>query len=185
MISFIVSAYDRSDCLRCCLASLALQTKPYEILIACNSDTHEMYAAHLELAKYFEVMLFPTTGGCYDASNEIAEHYAEGDWLAFPSDDSYYVPRFSEIMLATAEAAGWDFVYCDMVYDRHPEGLYRVMNAQPRTCAIDKTNFLVKRAVFKGFPPHESDWRDGALAEQLVAEGVRHGKAPGVLVVHN
>jgi hypothetical protein len=59
------------------------------------------------------------------------------------------------------------------------------MNAQPRTCAIDKTNFLVKRTVFKGFPPHESDWRDGALAEQLVAEGIRHGKAPGVLVVHN
>ena len=185
MISFIVSAYDRPDYLRCCLASLALQTRPHEILVACNSDTHEMYAAHLDVAVQFHVPIWPTTGGCYNASNEIAEHYAEGDWLCFPSDDSYYVPRFSEIMLATAEAASWDFVYCDMLYDRHPEGLYRVMNAQPRTCAIDKTNFLVKRAVFRGFPPHESDWRDGALAEQLVAEGVRHGKAPGVLVVHN
>jgi hypothetical protein len=115
----------------------------------------------------------------------MVTNLVQGDWLCFPSDDSYYVPRFSEIMLEAARAQNLDFVYCDMLYDWRPDDVYRIMNVEPRSCAIDKTCFLVKREIFKGFPYHESGWNDGAFAEQLVAEGVRHGKAPGVLVVHN
>ena len=52
---------------------------------------------------------------------------------------------------------------------------------------MDKTNFIIRRELFKGFPPHPMDYRDGALAEQFVkksTESSKTAKAPGCLVVH-
>jgi hypothetical protein len=49
---------------------------------------------------------------------------------------------------------------------------------------IDKTNFIIRRELFKGFPPHRRNWRDGALIEQAIRDGAKPAKAPGVLVVH-
>ena len=63
---------------------------------------------------------------------------------------------------------------------------YTIMDSAPRMGCIDKTNFIIRRELFKGFPPHPMDYRDGALAEQFVKEhGIsKTAKAPGCLVVH-
>ncbi len=187
MISFIVSAYNHPEKLICCLASLAIQIPEPDLWVADNSDTPEMVEACESVCSVFgarRVQTHAETSLCYISSEHVAE-MVSGEWLCFPSDDSYYVPGFSKLMLDAAEENGWDFVYCDALYDPRMGGEYSVMTTRPACCAIDKTTFILRRELFQGFPPHESDWRDGALAESLVERGVKHGKPRGILVVHN
>ncbi len=113
---------------------------------------------------------------------------AEGDWLCFPSDDSLYVADFAKIMIETAVREQADLVYCDMVYKCGSEvnewKPYSILESEPRMGKIDKTNFIIRRELFKGFPPHPRNWRDGALIEQVIRDGAKPAKAPGVLVLH-
>ncbi len=190
MISFIVSAYDRPDHLRCCLASLDLQGD-HEIIVCDNGGTlyNQAITNHAGVIYLNTSKLVPQT--CYHG----LEAQPDGNWLCFPSDDSYYVPNFARIMLHTAEANNWEFVYSDVLYDprlahatRGLHDTYSVMDTQPHCGSFDKTCFIVTRRAFEqvgGWPRHEADWRDGALAEALVNAGIRHGKAPGILLVHN
>ncbi len=195
MISFIVSAAERPMMLACCLASLQVQKrddKLHEIIVCDNSEHGDMK----RLSHFFEVEYRHTYSNgmpfCYYSPAQILAH---GDWLCFPSDDSYYVPQFAEIMLKYAALNDWEFVYCDVLYDPRlafcctgvPDK-YSVMETRPSGGGIDKTCFLVTRRAFDqvgGWPERADDWRDGALAEALVTAGIRHGKAPGVMVVHN
>lgn len=191
MISYIVSVYDRPQFLNACLASLVVQDGPYEILICGNHKDDGMLIACGLIADQYGLKVEKTgiagCENCYESANLISPG-AKGEWLCFPSDDSLYVCKFSEIMLATAERENADLVYCDCVY-RQDKSIgswpsYQVLNTQPRLGRIDKTCFIVKRELFPGFQPHSKGWRDGALIEKLVMQGVRHAKAPGVLVIH-
>ena len=183
MISFIVSGCDHPLNLYCCLSSLNAQSGDHEIILCDNGLPIDLL--------YSGVLRLPTgTNGarnCYESANMV---YAEAshDWLCFPSDDSMYVARFADIMLGTAAKTGADLVYCDCVYalgsETNPWPAYTVLDSSPRMGRIDKTNFIVKRSLFHGFPEHERGYRDGALIEQLVRSGIRHAKAPGILVVH-
>ncbi len=127
------------------------------------------------------------TDDCYKSANLIAPK-ADGDWLCFPSDDSLYVADFQKIMIETAVRERADLVYCDMVYkcgsEKNGWKPYSVLNSEPRMGKIDKTNFIIRRELFKGFPPHPRNWRDGALIEQVIRDGAKATKAPGILVVH-
>jgi hypothetical protein len=116
--------------------------------------------------------------------------YTTGEFLCFPSDDSYYVPSFGEKMLRAATLNGWDLVYCNTLYDlaKIGEGQgYGVLNVEPRRYKIDKTCFIVRRRWFEGFPgkTEGSCEADANLIEQLVVKGISHGKVNEVLVVHN
>ncbi len=192
MISFIVSVFDRPHVLNACLASLSVQQDYHEILICGNHTDDSMLVACGLIADRYGLKVEKTglagCKTCYESANMVAPH-ARGDWLCFPSDDSLYVQGFSRIMLDTAEREKADLVYCDCVYRSGPTAnqawpSYSVLNVQPRMGKIDKTCFILRASLFDGFPPHPRDWRDGALIEQLVRDGVRHAKAPGILVVH-
>ena len=125
------------------------------------------------------------SGNCYDVADK-ALPYCSGEFLCFPSDDSYYVPNFAETMERYAETSSLDLVYCDIFYDKRLNGIgYSVLNVAPHIGQIDKTGFIVRRSAFHGFPPHPSDFRDGALIEDLVARGVRHGKVNDIMAVHS
>ncbi len=91
-------------------------------------------------------------------------------------------------MIQTAVAKQADLVYCDMVYRCGTEinnwGPYTVLVSEPRIGKIDKTNFIIRRELFKGFPPHPRNWCDGAMIEQAIRDGAKAAKAPGVLCVH-
>ncbi len=195
-ISFIVSAYNRPRFLVACLASLQLQTEHYEIIVCINATEQHMIKPHIEVCKRFGVAYILT--GKLGAPNsyfssEMAIGRTHGEFLCFPSDDSQYFPCFSDLMIRAAREHNYDLVYCDMVYDPmrlvQRQGRYGVLRTKPVVGHIDKTNFIVKRAWFTGWPGKRIEGgspSDGLLAEDLVRRGARHGK-PGdsILAVHN
>ncbi len=196
LISFIVSAYDRPKALRACLGTLSVQTEPHEIIVCCNSLQQCQIDMHREVCKEFGAKLYSTgrwgAQCCYSSAEMVIERgKVHGEWLVFASDDSLYVGRFSEIMLRAAREKRWDLVYCDEVYDS-PMPLsnyhYGLLEVKPKLGRIDKTGFILRREWFKRFPgknPQGSfSMSDGKLIEELVSREIPHGKAPGILVIH-
>jgi hypothetical protein len=122
-------------------------------------------------------------------SAEAGARVSESIWLAFPSDDSYFVPEFLERMLEFVDDV--DLRYCDILYDRRLAGRRGVLCTEPRVCAIDKTSFLVRREWFDkvgGFAGENRPFpcpADGEFIEKLVAAGARHERVAECLLVHN
>lgn len=189
-VTYLISAHVRPEALRICLSSLRYQTVKGH-LVVCDNHPERLNEAEASIA---HAAYFPTgihgAKGCYESSMLALRGHIpiHGDWLGFPNDDSFYVDEYTQLMLQAANDHGWQFVYCDMLYDRRRNGKWEVLSAAPGTGSIDKTNFLVQRQVFErigGWPEAQNDWRDGALAERLVRERIPHGKAPyGAMVVH-
>lgn len=200
MISFIVTAYNRPLALRTCLSSLCQQTEDqWEVAVMDNSvpgpdlDEHAQFCKMYRCIRYHYVRPLTEirinksghTHSLYKAT-ELGVERTTGDWLCFPSDDSYYCPWFAERMLRAAEKNSWDLVYCDIVMGG-PEGHY-LLEARPKPCCIDKTNFIMRREWFQGFPQGHGDsypQADGLMIEELVRRGIRHGRVQEVLVTHN
>ena len=184
LISFIVSAFDRPASLRCCLASLALQDQIHETMIADNGASEGTRLVCEEIAvDYYETNKLKQKG-CYASANYMAR-VARAEWLCFPSDDSYYVPSFARLMLA--KSADADLVYCDWL-DTRLQPYYKPFRAEPRTGAIDKTAFIVRRGLFLrlgGFTDPEHEFADGHFVDAVVRSGARIAKAEGVLLVHS
>jgi glycosyltransferase involved in cell wall biosynthesis len=175
------------------LVSLRLQTEQnIEIIVADNSIDEEMRGHNDDACGSDSRIVYMHCGGtsCYRSGNTAAR-FAKGDYLCFPSDDGYYVPGFTALMLDAAEKNNWDLVYCDLLDDPRQLGYYGVRHVKPALGYIDKTCYIVKREVFEsigGFPPGEDgdDWAaDWWLVEKLIALGVSHGKLTQLLVVHN
>jgi glycosyltransferase involved in cell wall biosynthesis len=183
--SFIVSAFDRPAHLDLLLRSLRLQTfQDFEVLVTDNAigdrafDNFRIVIAIGDSRfRYIEA----GQADCYFSANLGAKH-AHGEYLCFPSDDNYYVPRFLE---STLKAAPADLIYCDCLYDGH--GIhYAPMDVKPVCGWIDKGGFLVKREKFTGFAgPAVDRPADGWLIEALIKTGATHTKAPGYLWIHN
>jgi len=189
-ISFVVSCYDRPKSLFTCLASLADQTSDWnEIIVTDNSIDPAIQSRHMDACSQFGATYIPTrVVGCYHSA-EIGAQSAQAEWLSFPSDDSYFCPKFAEEMLATAKATGANLVFSEMVYNGRWSGEpYHLMDTAPCLNRIDKTGFLVKRDKFPGFPDKgngESCAADGLLIDRLVREGIKWAKCNSILAVHN
>jgi glycosyltransferase involved in cell wall biosynthesis len=186
-LSFIVNTFENPLELTCCLASLRLQKGEYvDILVADNSKRLDLIASIEMICDHFKANYYKTEGECYGASEALIQ-YVKTEWVCFASSDGYYVPGFSSIMLNAADKFSADFVYCDCLYDPrlHGRGIYSVLCTFPELRWIDKTSFIVKTALFHGWPPHKNDWRDGAFVEECVTKGYKMVKAMGVLLVHN
>lgn len=194
MISFVVSAYNNIDALMCCLYSLKCQTvTDWEAIVMHRDPTPRNAAEHritIERLNDHRIKYQLTVApGLYEAAEEGAA-MAKGDWVCFPSDDSYYVPQFIEIVLKTARDTNADLVYADMVYDSRWNGrCYSVLESLPACNFIDKTSFVLKKTWLRPFPSKvpapERSPSDGLLIDELVKDGIRHAKAPGILLVHN
>lgn len=200
-VTYIVSAFDRPKFLRCCLASIAVQTDPdFEVIVADNSTKPIMGAWHQGIVDSLRDPRFRLVDtaqhatspawDCYWSAEWIVEHEAKGEWICLPNDDSYYMPLFQEALLAAAQKHKWKFIYCDMVYDRRLRGKYAELDVGPWRGAIDKTGFLLHRSAWIGFPHKPTDrvrasTCDGDMAYELTMRGVNHGKVHEILVVHN
>ena len=200
MISYIISAFNQPIELITCVTSLMVQKGPKEIII-CDNTTKVIDRQYtLSIIKALDepnIKYIDTSEQCppdinagYVAQN-IGARGAKGDWLCFPSHDSYYVPGFQEVMLYAAEEFDWDFVYCDFLYDPRynqiiSKGVYSVVPAYPRPRFCDKNNFIIKKELFKGFPMNPHGYGDMFLHLDITHNpAVKWGKAPGVLVAHN
>lgn len=200
MISYIVSAYDRPLHLLGSLSSLLTQThRDFEIIVTDNAPVE--YCENISVLRFllgdaayrpfnytFKNMRYVHTA--MDTCYQSAEHgasIANGEWLCFPSDDSYYVPDFAKLMLE--KSAGADLVYCDCIYDPRRGYTYAVMDTKPLVGHIDKTNFIVRKEWFErvgGFPEKKpGGCSDGLFIERAIQLGARHVKAEGVLCFHN
>ena len=200
MISFIITAFNRPLALRTCLSSLCQQTvTDWEAAVMDNSvpgpdlDEHARLCEMDRRIRYHYVRTHTAidinqsnhTHSLYRAT-EMGAEFTFGEWLSFPSDDSYYCPWFAERMLRAAEKNSWDLVYCDIVMGG--SGGHHLLEARPKLCCIDKTNFLLRRSWFQGFPQGHGDsypQADGLMIEELVSRGIRHGRVPEVMCVHN
>ena len=198
MISFIITAYNRPSSLRTCLSSLIDQTYPaWDAVVVDNSDSTTYTSLHQDLCDmdkriHYKYVRSQTaiagamhTHSLYKAT-DIGIGHTTGEWLAFPNDDSYYCPWYAERMLKAAEHQAWDLVYCDIVGGT-PAGGHFWLRAEPKLCSIDKTNFMLRREWYTGFPAGPQDYphADGLMIESLVARGIRHGRVPQILAVHN
>lgn len=187
-ISFIVSAFNRPDALRVMLSSLVCQTeKRWEALVMdrCVSEAvGKQQMCYVDMDSRIKYCPVPRCRNIYFASEEGAAR-AQGDWLAFPSDDGYYVPQFAERLIALGEEQNLGFVYCDLVWGRN--GVHTMLDCYPQKCSIDKTNFIIRRKYMTEFPDKIEGYEqaDGAFIEQLVKTNLRHGKVPQLLAVHN
>ena len=196
-LSFVIGAFNRPGRLRTCLASIADQTFTDWEGIVCDNSTDETAIALQHVYCDQIGFRYEHTGErAYDprigirslyTATEIGVGMTTGTWICAPNDDSYYAPWFAERLLQAAETNAWQFVYCDLVHGR-PDIAHYALNCQPHACAIDKTNSLVLREWWQPYP-NQFDGQygvaDGLLVNELVARGIRHGKVPQLLVVHN
>lgn len=198
MISFIVSSYNRGVYLLTCLASLLSQNADKEIIVTDNSNDPEHkrfiagFASISDKIKVVDTDIHMSENRfteCYRAANYAAVNHAKGEWLCFPSDDNYYVPPFSEIMLQEANASNSDLVYCDFLYDPRWSGrYYSPVSALPKYGFFDKGCFIIKRDLFhklEGFTIMNNDSTDFDLVNRSISTEAKISKAPGVLMVHN
>lgn len=160
------------------------QGGPYQIFVTDNSEECWNWWA-VKPYEQLGLRYFSTKEKtCYSAANHVAQS-TDAEWLCFPSDDSYYVPSFARLMLA--KSADADLVYCDWL-DTRLQPYYKPFRAEPRTGAIDKTAFIVRRGLFLrlgGFTDPEHEFADGHFVDAVVRSGARIAKAEGVLLVHS
>lgn len=197
-LSFIIGAFNRPYRMRTCLASIADQSfTDWEAVIVDNSDDPKAIELQREFAKIDPRIRYEHVGerafdprvgirSLYNAS-EIGVGMTTGEWVCFPNDDSYYCPWFAERLLNAAERENWEFVFSNIVIGR-PDIEHYTLDCQPWACAIDKTCYMFKRGWFPAEWPGKLDQygvADGILVNALVARGIRVGKVPQVLVVHN
>jgi glycosyltransferase involved in cell wall biosynthesis len=201
-ISFIVGAFNNPNSLRTCLSSLADQSeKAIEIIVADNSDGSTWTELNRDLCAMDDRIRYEFTGDRTDISNlglrhtrclytatEIGAEMATGEFLCFPNADSYYPPVFAEQMLKAAAVFGCDLVYSWFVHGySYANCRYSVVESSPSVGKIDKTNFILRRSCFHGYPDKRTNYEaaDGLLIEGLVKNGISRKCVPGVLCFHN
>jgi glycosyltransferase involved in cell wall biosynthesis len=201
-LSFIVVAANNPKSLRTCLSSLLDQTYPteqIEIIVCDNSADLQICEENLKVCAMDPHIKYEWTARrtvvdlphvrhkhCLYTATEIGVEMATGEWLAFPSQDDYATPVFAQRMLAVADATGAELVLCDVVLGGPGHG-YFTLGTAPRSCAVDKCSFIMKRSWFEGFSGKHSNYEleDGFFVERLVASGIKVEKCAQVLMCHN
>jgi glycosyltransferase involved in cell wall biosynthesis len=196
-LTYLVNAYERPWELLGCLVSLRQQThQDFEVIVLDNQTVDAIARENLASLAMMRCEKFRYVRTCqekpYQAS-DFGAQMANGEFLCFPSDDSYYVPAFGEKMLAAARGNAWDLVYCDAILrpsttSPRRQGIYVPLLVEPRMDYIDKTLFIVRKSVFPGFRCDERPYWTGAdayVVEEMVSRGVSHGRVPEPLAVHN
>jgi glycosyltransferase involved in cell wall biosynthesis len=190
MISFIVATYNRPNHLMCLLYSIKAQTSPdWEIIVMDEGDNEELVKSikddRIQYRKFERVEMLPNNRGTVGIlPKDAGVQYAEGNYLAFPSEDIYYPPVFIEEMTKYDE----DIIACDMLYSYMG---YSVLEVKPQMGNIDVCNYIIKPEVYKKHP--FTEWAtveqvgiaDGMCPEKCVQDGASFMRIPKVLAVHN
>lgn len=197
-VSVIVGAFNRPGRLRTFLACLVDQTfTDWDCVITDNSDDPDAVYKQRELCRIDPRIRYEHTGerawdsglgirSLYTAA-EIGVSMTSGDYLWFPNDDDYAAPWFLERLMKKAHEDNLEFVYCDIVIGR-PDIAHYALNCSPVGCGIDKACYIFRREWMPAeWPGKRTSYgvADGDLVNYLVQKGIRHGKVPQLLLVHN
>lgn len=118
-------------------------------------------------------------GDWHQSSKEYGAKYANGEYLCFPNDDSYYLPQFVEEVGKCKE----DLIYYDWIWGDND---MKVRKGNPKRSYIDVGGFVVKKDVFR-----KIGWRnkgaegDGHLVEDIIKSGASTKYLDFVLYVKN
>jgi glycosyltransferase involved in cell wall biosynthesis len=199
-LSFTVCAFENPLALRTCLSSLLDQTmQDFEIIIVDNSIGSTWIDLNKDLCRMSDRIRYEWTADrtnvvpsdcrhsrCLYTATEIGAGMATGEWLCFPNQDSYYARVFAERMLKAVDATRCDCLYCDFVLGL-PDRRYAFVEAACHEGRVDKTAFIVRRELFKGFLDKRTNYElaDGLMIERLAKAGVSRRRVAECLVFHN
>jgi len=198
-LTFLLSAFNRPTSLWMSLGSLINQTREdWECVILMNNPSPMIAFAHQDVVEAISdprITLLNTSHpdrpewDSYWAADFYLDSHPTAPWIAFPSDDTYYMPEFAATLLTHTPAS--DLVHCDMIFDARTMGTPArvLLRTSPQIGGIDKTGFIVRRSVWKGFQSKPStpgpSVSDGATVEFLARSGARITHVPQPLAVHN
>lgn len=200
-LSFLLSAFDKPSNLWVSLGCLLQQSlQEWECLVLLNNHQEKMIDQHQHVVNsvgdsrirmiYSSDQSQPQWESYWSADWAFESGLAKGEWLAFPSDDTYYCPEFAGLMVSEGELDQVDLVLCDILYDCRLTGKRDFLTTAPKVGLVDKTSFVVRRRTWKGFGLHKPQVygqsnADGEVLEEMVNRGVKHSKVEWPLVVHN
>lgn len=128
----------------------------------------------------------PYRGDWGQGEKFAAAQSVQAEFVGVPNDDSYYCPRYLELMMAHAVAERADLVYCDWVSAWDAGRPYIPYTARPQIGQIDVGGFLVRRTLLLSHGwPDRGPTGDGVLVESLVRHGARVAHVPATLYVKN
>lgn len=187
-ISFIISAYNRPDYLRCLLYSLVCQTDPnWEALVMDEGGNkavvfNDSRIKHIPVER---VVLYPDGRG---SLGMLPKHagvaLATGKYLCFVSEDIYYLPTFVKYMSDnTSDIVGCS-VLINILYDTV------ILPFTPEIGGTDGCNYIIKPETYKLHPFTEYlsietvGTADGRVPSFCVKDGATWKAVPRILAVH-
>lgn len=196
-VTFLVNSYATPTNLWCILGSLIQQTDPsWEAVVLTNHPAENVRWEHFLITQKIKDSRISTANSyhnahswdCYWACDWAVDlGLAQGDWICCASDDGYYMPEFVEEMTQSDA----DLVLCDLLMRKYSPGQRRfVVNALPKRNHVDKTNFMVRREKWIGFPHKNKDlngpsFADGLAVEYMAKIGYKIDKINMPMCVHN
>lgn len=187
MISFVVAAYKETIEADVLITSLRLQTNPnWECIIYCD-EPNEYIKNYVEKCNDSRIRYFEnekSKGFWGHANRKFAlENLVNGDFVLQASIQDYYLPITVECIDKLSK--DFDFIYFNCIH--HGFG-YKILNSEPRVCAIDWGSFAVRTSLARnvGIKEVESRLTDGIFVENIFKkDNVKHYKINGVLTIHN
>jgi Glycosyl transferases group 1/Glycosyl transferase family 2 len=180
-LSIVTTVYDRSDCLRRCIASVQrLRFTQFEHLIVADhppADIMDSIRAIAASAGDPRIGLFNlarrfNNWGIAPAAAGLGR--ARGEYVAFLSDDNGYTPdHFDSLVRTLDRESSLGFVYSSCLYD----GRLVLNHPVPRPGRIDLGQPLFRRELFELYfdddlPFNVMSW-DWHLIDALMRHGVR------------
>jgi hypothetical protein len=190
-VSIVTTVYDRSDCLRRCIASVQrMSFRDYEHLIVADHPSPDVVAqlqAIVSAADDARIGLFNlnrrfNNWGIAPAAAGLRR--ARGEYLAFLSDDNGYEPdHFGPLLSLLDREASIGFAYSSCRYD----GRLNLNAPVPRPGGIDLGQPVFRRSLFEthfsnDLPFDMMAW-DWYLVQALMQRDVRwrHVNRPSII----
>ena len=180
-VSIVTTVYDRLDCLRQCIASVArLRFSDWEHLIVSDAPPPEVVQGIAEIVRsaadprlaYLNLPRRHNNWGIAPATAGLRR--ARGEYLCFLSDDNGYQPGHVGTLVALLDRQpGLGFAYSSC----HYAGRTVLRHPVPRAARIDLGQPMFRRELFErhfndDLPFNEMAW-DWRLIEALMQRGVR------------
>ena len=176
MLHVICTVYQRCETLKVLVGSFLLQTNPEWKLHVVHDgpapDNIKAFMAQFQTNPQVEFTETDKVRGLWGHPNRKIMlsklQYSCKDFVLITNDDNYYVPKFVEIMLRSANSMMTGMTYCDTL---HSYMNYNVLKTRIKVNFVDMGSFIVRVDIAKrvGFK-HEHLQADGQYAVECAQQ---------------